>query len=69
MSQVETLSRDKVPIGQKAAFGAGHFILNILPGTLGVFIQFFLLTAWGVIHYGPGFLVDYPEYSLLLPTR
>ena len=48
MSQVKTLSKDKVPVGQKAAFGASHFILNILPGTLGVFIQFFLLTAWGV---------------------
>ena len=43
MGQVKTLRKDKVPVGQKAAFGAGHFILNILPGTLGVFIQFFLL--------------------------
>ncbi len=46
MSQYKTVAKDKVPMGQKAAFGAGHFILNILPGTLGVFIQFFLLTAW-----------------------
>ena len=42
------MSSAKVPLGQKSAFGAGHFILNILPGTLGVFIQFFLLTAWGI---------------------
>lgn len=48
MSKVITPKKDRVPVGQKAAFGAGHFILNILPGTLGVFIQFFLLTAWGV---------------------
>ena len=48
MPNIKIAARDKVPVGQKAAFGAGHFILNILPGTLGVFIQFFLLTAWGV---------------------
>jgi len=40
MPNVKTV-RNKVPLGQKSAFGAGHFILNILPGTLGVFIQFF----------------------------
>lgn len=61
MSQVETISRDKVPIGQKAAFGAGHFILNILPGTLGVFIQFFLLTAWGVDPLWAGLLGGLPR--------
>ena len=36
------LSKDKVPLGQKAAFGAGHLVLNLLPGALGVFM-FFLL--------------------------
>ena len=51
----------KVPIGQKAAFGAGHFILNILPGTLGVFIQFFLLTAWGVDPLWAGLLGGLPR--------
>ncbi len=61
MSQVKTLSKDKVPVGQKAAFGAGHFILNILPGTLGVFIQFFLLTAWGVDPLWAGLLGGLPR--------
>ena len=51
----------KVPLGQKAAFGAGHFILNILPGTLGVFIQFFLLTAWGVDPLWSGLLGGLPR--------
>lgn len=51
----------KVPVGQKAAFGAGHFILNILPGTLGVFIQFFLLTAWGVDPLWAGLLGGLPR--------
>src|SRR5210317_1620895 len=50
-----------IPIGQKAAFGAGHFILNILPGTLGVFIQFFLLTAWGVDPLWSGLLGGLPR--------
>lgn len=61
MSQYKTASRDKVPMGQKAAFGAGHFILNILPGTLGVFIQFFLLTAWGVDPLWSGLLGGLPR--------
>jgi GPH family glycoside/pentoside/hexuronide:cation symporter len=53
--------RHKIPLGQKAAFGAGHFILNILPGTLGVFIQFFLLTAWGVDPLWAGLLGGLPR--------
>ena len=31
MSHSITAAKDRVPVGQKAAFGAGHFILNILP--------------------------------------
>ncbi|MBO6828621.1 MAG: MFS transporter [Muricauda sp.] len=61
MEIVKKLSKDKVPVGQKAAFGAGHFILNILPGTLGVFIQFFLLTAWGVDPLWAGLLGGLPR--------
>ncbi|RSK41427.1 MFS transporter [Mangrovimonas spongiae] len=38
MSHQNTASRDKVPIGQKAAFGAGHLINNLVPGILGVFV-------------------------------
>ena len=61
MPEVTKPSRGKVPIGQKTAFGAGHFILNILPGTLGVFIQFFLLTAWGVDPLWAGLLGGLPR--------
>ncbi len=61
MSVIKTPEEDKVPIGQKAAFGAGHFILNVLPGTLGVFIQFFLLTAWGVDPLWAGLLGGLPR--------
>ena len=61
MAEIKVSVRDKVPTGQKAAFGAGHFILNILPGTLGVFIQFFLLTAWGVDPLWAGLLGGLPR--------
>ncbi|MDF1694404.1 MAG: MFS transporter [Saprospiraceae bacterium] len=61
MTHQETSARDRVPVGQKMAFGAGHFILNILPGTLGVFIQFFLLTAWGVDPLWAGLLGGLPR--------
>ncbi|GGE40097.1 MFS transporter [Psychroflexus planctonicus] len=61
MSDKITPAEAKVPIGQKAAFGAGHFILNVLPGTLGVFIQFFLLTAWGVDPLWAGLLGGLPR--------
>jgi len=61
MSDKITPAEAKVPVGQKAAFGAGHFILNVLPGTLGVFIQFFLLTAWGVDPLWAGLLGGLPR--------
>jgi len=61
MSNIQTATKDKVSVGQKAAFGSGHFILNILPGTLGVFIQFFLLTAWGVDPLWAGLLGGLPR--------
>lgn len=61
MSTIKPLTRDKLPMSQKVAFGAGHFILNILPGTLGVFIQFFLLTAWGIDPLWAGLLGGLPR--------
>jgi GPH family glycoside/pentoside/hexuronide:cation symporter len=61
MKHYTTALKDKVPVGQKFSFGAGHFILNILPGTLGVFIQFFLLTAWGVDPLWAGLLGGIPR--------
>ncbi|WP_298538775.1 MFS transporter [uncultured Aquimarina sp.] len=38
MSNIKTATKDKVPVGQKAAFGAGHLINNLIPGILGVFV-------------------------------
>jgi GPH family glycoside/pentoside/hexuronide:cation symporter len=52
--------KDKVPIGQKASFGAGHLVLNLLPGALGVFM-FFLLTAFGMSPFLAGLLGGLPR--------
>ena len=53
-------SREKVPFGQKAAFGAGHLVNNLLPGALGVF-SFFLLTAFGMDPFLAGILGGLPR--------
>ncbi|MEL0455316.1 MFS transporter [Flavobacteriaceae bacterium SZ-1-7] len=60
MSNVKTAAKDKVPIGQKAAFGAGHLVLNLLPGALG-FFMFFLLTAFGMDPFLAGLLGGLPR--------
>lgn len=60
MSTIKTAARDKVPFGQKAAFGAGHFVLNLLPGALG-FFMFFLLTAFGMDPLYAGILGALPR--------
>lgn len=51
----------KVPVGQKAAFGAGHFVLNLLPGVLGVYLQVFILTAFGMDPVWAGLLGGLPR--------
>lgn len=53
-------SRNKVPLLQKSAFGAGHLVLNLLPGALGVF-SFFLLTAFGMDPLLAGILGGVPR--------
>jgi GPH family glycoside/pentoside/hexuronide:cation symporter len=53
-------SRDRVPLFQKAAFGAGHLINNLLPGALGVF-SFFLLTGFGMDPFLAGLLGGLPR--------
>lgn len=60
MSQVKTAAKDRVPIGQKAAFGAGHLVLNLYPGALG-FFMFFLLTAFGMDPFLAGLLGGLPR--------
>ncbi len=60
MSENITPKRDKVPAGQKAAFGSGHLVLNLLPGSLG-FLSFFLLTAFGIDPLLAGLLGGLPR--------
>ena len=60
MSTIKTATKDKVPFGQKMAFGSGHFVLNLLPGALG-FFMFFLLTAFGMDPLYAGILGALPR--------
>jgi GPH family glycoside/pentoside/hexuronide:cation symporter len=60
MSQYKTAATDRVPLAQKAAFGAGHLVNNLLPGALGVFM-FFLLTAFGMDPFLAGLLGGLPR--------
>lgn len=60
MSANNLVSRDRVPLVQKAAFGAGHLVNNLLPGALGVF-SFFLLTAFGMDPFLAGLLGGLPR--------
>ena len=60
MSNIKTAKRDKVPFGQKMAFGSGHLVLNLLPGALAVFM-FFLVTAFGMDPWLAGLLGGLPR--------
>ena len=60
MSHYVTDAKDRVPIVQKAAFGAGHLVNNLMPGALGIFM-FFLLTAFGMDPFLAGLLGGLPR--------
>ncbi|HRY99649.1 MAG TPA: MFS transporter [Bacteroidales bacterium] len=60
MAKYSTAAKDRVPVIQKAAFGAGHLVNNLLPGSLGVF-SFFLLTAFGMDPFLAGLLGGLPR--------
>ena len=60
MNHFTTAEKDRVPIVQKAAFGAGQLVNNLLPGSLGVFM-FFLLTAFGMDPFLAGLLGGLPR--------
>ena len=60
MTQYKTAAKDRVPFVQKAAFGAGHLVNNLLPGALGIFM-FFLLTAFGMDPFLAGLLGGLPR--------
>lgn len=61
MNQTPQNISGKVPIFQKAAFGAGHLVNNLLPGALGVF-SFFLITAFGIEPAIAGLLAGIPRF-------
>ncbi len=61
MAHSKTAPKDRVPFVQKAAFGAGHLVNNLLPGSLGVF-SFFLLTAFGMDPFLAGLLGGLPRF-------
>ncbi len=60
MSQYITAAKDKVQIMEKFAFGSGHLVLNLLPGSLATFM-FFLLTAFGMDPFLAGLLGGLPR--------
>ena len=61
MSNYITPKKDRVPLLQKAAFGSGHLVNNLLPGALGVF-SFFLITAFGIEPAIAGLLAAIPRF-------
>lgn len=61
MTQTPQNISGKVPVFQKAAFGAGHLVNNLLPGALGVF-SFFLITAFGIEPAIAGLLAGIPRF-------
>jgi GPH family glycoside/pentoside/hexuronide:cation symporter len=60
MKHSKTAPKDRVPFGQKMSFGAGHLVLNLLPGSLAIFM-FFLLTAFGMDPFLAGLLGGLPR--------
>ena len=60
MKNYKTAPEDIVPLGQKIAFGSGHLVLNLLPGSLAIFM-FFLLTAFGMDPFLAGLLGGIPR--------
>jgi GPH family glycoside/pentoside/hexuronide:cation symporter len=60
MSYYQTIDKDRVPLGQKAAYGTGTLVLNLLPASLGIF-AFFLITAFGVDPLLAGLLAGLPR--------
>jgi len=60
MSEQITAATNKVPIVQKAAFGSGHLVNNLMPGALAIFM-FFLLTAFGMDPFLAGLLGGLPR--------
>ena len=60
MPHYKTAAKDRVPLGQKAAYGTGTLVLNLLPAALSIF-AFFLITAFGIDPFLAGILAGVPR--------
>ncbi|MGK0267478.1 MAG: GPH family glycoside/pentoside/hexuronide:cation symporter [Paraglaciecola sp.] len=60
MSHYQTIDKDRVPFGQKAAYGTGTLVLNLLPASLSIF-SFFLITSFGIDPLLAGLLAGLPR--------
>lgn len=61
MTVIQNDSTHKVPLGQKAAYGTGNLVLNLLPASLSIFM-FFLVTAFGMDPFLAGLLGGLPRF-------
>jgi GPH family glycoside/pentoside/hexuronide:cation symporter len=60
MSHYQTIDKDRVPFRQKAAYGTGTLVLNLLPASLQIF-SFFLITSFGIDPLLAGLLAGLPR--------
>lgn len=60
MTHQKTHPKDIVPLGQKAAYGTGNLVLNLLPAALNIFM-FFLVTGFGMDPLVAGLLAGLPR--------
>lgn len=60
MSHYETAAKDRISFTEKAAYGTGTLVLNLLPASLALF-SFFLITAFGIDPVLAGLLVGLPR--------
>ncbi|MFT6865399.1 MAG: GPH family glycoside/pentoside/hexuronide:cation symporter [Cyclobacteriaceae bacterium] len=60
MTHHKTAPEDIVPFGQKAAYGTGNLVLNLLPAALNIFM-FFMVTAFGMDPLVAGLLAGLPR--------
>jgi GPH family glycoside/pentoside/hexuronide:cation symporter len=60
MSHYETAAKDKLLLSEKAAYGTGTLVLNLLPASLSIF-AFFLITGFGIDPVLAGLMVGLPR--------
>lgn len=60
MSHYKTAEKDRISFKEKAAYGTGTLVLNLLPAALSIF-AFFLITAFGIDPILAGVLTGLPR--------